>query len=144
MTRTFAALALLLTMGFPAWGLCLPEQPSAESTLYTYAAVLERVIDGDTVVVSLSLGLDVWLIQQHMRLAHINAPEMATPAGKAALAYLQSLVGPLPAQVTVHTVKDRQDKYGRYLGVVVTPQGINVNEAMVQAGHAVPYEGGPR
>lgn len=111
-------------------------------SLYTYTAIVERVIDADTLVVSIDLGFTVWLKDQHVRLAHLNAPELPTAAGKAALRYLLDLLGPgLPLQVTLQTIKDRQDKYGRYLGVFVTQAGVNINEALVEAGHAVPYEG---
>ena len=111
--------------------------------MYTYAALVQRVIDGDTVVVDIDVGFHVWLRAQHIRLAHINAPELPSAAGKAAVLHLLTLLGPwlTPPQVTLQTIKDRQDKYGRYLGVFVTSAGVNVNEAMVAAGHAVPYEG---
>lgn len=110
-------------------------------TLYTYRAVIDRIIDADTVVVHIDLGFTVWMHDQHIRFAHINAPELKTEAGKAARTYLFSLLGDLPVDVILQTLKDRQDNYGRYLGVFITAAGINLNEALVQAGHAVRYDG---
>lgn len=40
---------------------------------YLYPAKIERVVDGDTIIVSLSLGLDVVLENQWIRLYGINA-----------------------------------------------------------------------
>jgi len=42
---------------------------------YLYPAKPERVVDGDTIIVSLSLGLDVVLEHQWIRLYDINAWE---------------------------------------------------------------------
>lgn len=108
---------------------------------YTYKARVERIIDGDTLLVSIDLGLDIWLTKQRMRLAHLNAPELPTEAGRATVATVAQLLGPLPASVVLQTLKDKPDRYGRYLGVFVTEDGVNVNEYLVQGGWAVPYEG---
>ncbi len=40
---------------------------------YLYPAKLERAVDGDTIIVSLTLGLDVVLEHQWIRLYDINA-----------------------------------------------------------------------
>jgi micrococcal nuclease len=133
------ALLLTLALVLPAVG-----QTPAPGPCYTYTVVVHRVVDGDTLNLDLALGFDVWMQDQNIRLAHIDAPEMPSDAGKAAKAYLESLIGPLPAKLVMASMKDAQDKYGRYLGVFLTPSGVNVNEAMVAAGHAVPYEGGAR
>jgi endonuclease YncB( thermonuclease family) len=110
-------------------------------SLYTYAARVERVIDGDSLVVSIDLGLDVWRLHERIRLAHLNAPALSTPEGRAAKAFLAGLLGPLPQPVTLVTLKDRTEHYGRYLGVLTTADGRTVNDALLAAGHATPYEG---
>ena len=46
-----------------------------------------------------------------------------------------------PPTVTLSTVKDHREKYGRYLGYLRTDQGIRVNDRMVSDGYAVPYDG---
>jgi micrococcal nuclease len=116
--------------------------------MYEYRAKILSVHDGDTVHAQLDLGMDV-LINITVRLAHINAPELATPEGRTAHGYLAALLpnGLDGAWVRIQTIKDRTEKYGRYLATIFmqTSDGeINVNERMVETGHAVPYEGGKR
>lgn len=98
------------------------------------------VHDGDTVTVSADLG---WRItfEVHVRLAHINAPELSTPEGKIARVYLASLasIGSV-VTLTSHSL----DKYGRTLGSLTLADGRDVSVEMLAGGYAVPYEGGPR
>ena len=109
--------------------------------MYIYQATLVEVTDGDSVQLLVDFG---FRISQHqrMRLAGIDAPETRTAAGKAARAYLASII-PTGAFV-IRTEKDRKEKFGRYLVHIVLPDGSTVNEAMVAAGHARPYDGGKR
>lgn len=76
-----------------------------------------------------------------LRLYGINAPELHKPGGQEAKSFLANLVD--GKQVTLRTLKDKQEKYGRYLGLLLLPNGpapgANVNQMMVEAGHAVPY-----
>ena len=52
----------------------MSESPDA----FVYNATLERVVDGDTVDVTLDLGFDVKLHKQRVRLAGIDTPESRT------------------------------------------------------------------
>ena len=45
---------------------------------YVYNATIERVVDGDTIDVTLDLGFDVRLHKQRCRLAGIDTPESRT------------------------------------------------------------------
>lgn len=101
---------------------------------WTYPRVLlRRVVDGDTLDLNIDCGLHTHRVER-VRLARINAPEMNTDAGKAAKAWLENKL--LSVIFSVRTIKDRQEKYGRYLAEVFI--GLeNVNDAMVAAGHAV-------
>lgn len=126
---------------------------------YKYQAVVLDVIDGDTAKFSVRLGRsraknrdfgmhvfieDGWVVvHESMRFFGINAAEHGTPSGDAATAYLKTLIAPGDV-VTVDTVKDQQEKYGRFLATVVK-NGLNVNQQMVDAGHAAVWDGsGPR
>lgn len=109
--------------------------------MYEYSAALVRVVDGDTVWVDIDLGLDIHH-SLDLRLAGINAPELKTAEGKAARGALVELLNRAGPMI-VRTEKDKQEKYGRYLAVVVMG-GVNINDAMVAAGHAVAYSGGKR
>jgi len=125
--------------------------------MYEYAAKVSRVIDGDTVDVDIDLGLDTHVLTR-LRLMGINAPEHGTPEGEAATEYVRNWVhnhaGP-GGLVVVVTVKDRKEKYGRYLAYVrgwveeaeeFVPIAADrvLNEMLLTEGHAVSYDGGAR
>lgn len=105
---------------------------------YEYTrAVVSKVIDGDTVDWHIDFGMKIYH-EIRTRLYGINAPEMRTPEGKAAKLYLELLVSREPI-IRLRTFKgDSKDKYGRYLGELITANG-SINEMMVEAGHAVVY-----
>lgn len=103
--------------------------------MYEYRALILRVVDGDTVHADVDLGFDAHQ-RMTLRLAGINAPEMGTPEGVAAKQWLaDALLGAHAGPLTIRTVKDRREKYGRYLATLYV-NGVDLNEAMVAAGHA--------
>lgn len=105
---------------------------------YTYQATLLRVVDGDTVWLTVDMGFrhrqDV-----DFRLAFINAPELSTvPVGPASKAWLQRKLMGLPATLLITSYK--QDNYGRWLVEIHDPTDPrSVNQQMLDAGMAVPY-----
>ncbi|MBM3876529.1 MAG: nuclease [Verrucomicrobia bacterium] len=113
----------------------------APTQLFQYRALVTAVYDGDTCTVDIDLGLGVWVRGEKLRLNRINAPEMTgsdAPKGKPARDHLKSLVE--GKEVLLQTIKDRREKYGRYLAEIwleqTGAQARNVNDAMVSAGHA--------
>jgi endonuclease YncB( thermonuclease family) len=98
------------------------------------------VVDGDTLNVIIDLGCDI-SVRTTLRLYGINAPELSTQAGKDAKTWtIQWFVEHCPAkQFTIKTVKDKTEKYGRYLATITAPDGAVFNDDIVAAGHAVPY-----
>lgn len=110
--------------------------------MFTYKAKLVRIIDGDTVELEVDLGFKVW-VKDSFRLAHINAPEKKEGQPYIdARSHLAILIAP-DADLTVKT--QRQEKYGRWLAEIITGSDtVTVNQKMLDAGHAKPYEGGPR
>lgn len=113
--------------------------------MYEYRATVTDVHDGDTFTLTIDLGLDVALLNQKLRLAHANAPELTTTAGQVAHAWVLSRM-PIGSSITVSTIKAEGDKekYGRWLAQVTLLDGTDLATAMIAAGQAVPYEGGPR
>jgi micrococcal nuclease len=107
---------------------------------YSYNAWLVSLVDGDTLHCGVDLGLDVAL-NLTIRFYGINAPEMSTPDGKAAKAYAaQWFQTHCPdGKFVLQTIKDKREKYGRYLGDIIALDGTNLNDEMVNSGHAVPY-----
>ncbi|MDZ7288585.1 MAG: thermonuclease family protein [candidate division KSB1 bacterium] len=111
-----------------------------ELNLYNYRAKVVSVYDGDTCNVDIDLGLRTWIHNEKLRLARIDAPELTgieRPAGLAARDFLRSLIQ--GKDVHIQTIKDRQEKYGRYLAEIFVEQDgtwMNVNDLMVQNGYA--------
>jgi micrococcal nuclease len=109
--------------------------------MYEYRARIVRVIDGDTVEAEVDLGFHI-CSRMRLRLFGINAPEIkgpTRPAGLAARDYLNHLIQThtdSTSQLTIRTLKDATEKYGRCLATLVA-SNRNLNEAMIAAGHAV-------
>src|SRR4030042_4747709 len=57
-------------------------------TPYTYFAKLERVVDGDTLLINFDLGFFINL-KEKVRLIGINAPEIDTKEGKEAASFIE-------------------------------------------------------
>lgn len=101
---------------------------------------MTAVYDGDTCTVDIDLGLSTWIRGEKIRLNRINAPEMTgsdKPKGTVARDFLRGLI--LDKDIVLQTIKDAREKYGRYLGELWLQKDgapLNVNDAMVNAGHA--------
>jgi len=87
--------------------------------LFTYAAYVEKVIDGDTVKVRLDLGFHVWT-RQTLRLRGIDCFEVGTPEGDEARAFVRSHLKEAQLIVVRSSVSD---KYDRYLADIYIPSG---------------------
>lgn len=96
----------------------------------TITGKVVSVADGDTITV-----LDEQLVQHKIRLAGIDAPERKQPFGQRAREHLSILV----AGRVVSVPSEKQDRYGRTVGVVLV-DGRDANLAMVQAGFAWHYK----
>ena len=122
--------------------------------MYTYSIDLIKVVDGDTIDASIDLGFNV-SVKKRIRFVGINAPESRTrdleekAKGLAAKDRVKQLLeGTNTIQLTSHGV----GKYGRCLGelsidVVDGQEKLtlqNVNELLINEGHAVEYHGGKR
>jgi len=116
--------------------------PKVQDT-YIRNAVVKKVIDGDTVDLLMDLGCDI-AINLRCRLDGINAPEKNTAAGQVAKTWLTEKIPPATS-VVVQTVKDKKEKFGRYLARVYLPDNeLSLNDQLIGAGLAVPYHGEAR
>jgi micrococcal nuclease len=114
--------------------------------MYEYKCRILKVIDGDTVDAEVDLGFRVKM-QMRFRLAGIDAPEMDTPAGKIArqqlIAWMSDSFGSLvlnelrvKTEKEVRTEKEKQEKYGRYLGTFFDATGASINQKMIDGNYA--------
>ena len=118
--------------------------------MYEYRSSLVKIIDGDTIDVDLALGFAVVLKKQRIRLYGINTPESRTRDleekryGLAAKARLRELLE-VAETIVVKTAIDKKarGKYGRILGTIYADD-INVNEKLLEEGHAIEYFGGKK
>jgi micrococcal nuclease len=111
-------------------------QTTSDTALYHYKAIITEVYDGDTVTANIDLGFNIWLNDQKLRLYEINAPEVRgieRVQGEKSRNFLRGLV--LNKEVIIETIKDRKEKYGRYL-VRIWLNGKNVNDLLVNNGYA--------
>jgi len=95
---------------------------------YCYHGYLQRVIDGDTVVAKVDLGLGGGVLHK-LRLRGVLAPELITPAGKKFKQYLSRKLKPGdPIKIQTY----REDKYGRYVADIFDKVGNFLNEELRQ------------
>ena len=114
--------------------------------MYTYRAIVKRVVDGDTIDVDIDLGFDVWLKNQRVRLYKVDTPEKRTrnPIEKIAGKYVSKVVEelcPVDKSITLQTHLDATGKYGRILGEFITKDGVNINNYLIENRLAVEYYG---
>jgi endonuclease YncB( thermonuclease family) len=104
--------------------------------LHLYSAMLEKVVDGDTLILFIDLGFDVWR-SQRVRLRGIDAPERNTPAGERAKVFVEEKMRG-NRRVVVQTF--RIDIYGRYVGDVFYLLGEKDKERIAREGNFLNQE----
>ena len=109
-------------------------------TVYERTCTVVRVVDGDTLHVAADLGLDVSM-NLTLRLYGIDAPEMSTEAGHVSKAFVETWVAANGPVFSLRTVKDRREKYGRYLADLVPQYGgpMSLCSALLATGNAKVY-----
>lgn len=93
--------------------------------MYQYKAIVQKVVDGDTMEIDIDLGCLIWIHGEKIRLYGINTPEVygvkkGTPEwekGNSASVFVKDMVKEKD-EVVVETFKDKKEKYGRYLALV--------------------------
>lgn len=108
--------------------------------VWTYPATVAHLTDADTFAARIDMGGPLAYCNA-VRLQHVNAPEKNTAEGQAALVWAERV---LTRGLPITVVASKLEKYGRLLGTVLLPDGHDYARALVDAGHAVPYEGGQR
>ena len=118
--------------------------------MFEYKIKVTRVVDGDTIKVDLDMGFDHYQ-KDTIRLMGIDTPESRTSnlkektLGLASKKFLQDILKENKGDVILKTTKEGKGKFGRILGTLkIGSTGQNVNELLIQAGHARPYFGGSK
>ena len=121
---------------------------------YIYRGKLERVVDGDTIDALIDVGFDIW-VRKRIRYKGLDAWESRTrdleekKLGLAAKARNKDLLENVSAKPGYFRLKSYGvGKYGRVLGeiFIMDSNGVqmNINNTLIQEGHAYVYEGGKK
>lgn len=117
-----------------------------EKYLYYYHAKVMSVYDADTIRVAIDLGFGIeWKGSGgkglSIRLYGLNAPEVRGAEREQGLISrdkVRELI--LDKEIILKTIKDKTGKYGRYLGVIITEDGLNVNDWLIENNYAVAHD----
>ena len=131
------------TCALPIW-LFKPAGGPAKKLLYTYAVRLSKVVDGDTLwvkILFLGFGLKN---RRKLRLNKIDAPEVDTPKGKEAKAYVERALGPVKVFVIKTYSTDVHDRHlvdifylvGSDDPQTIADKGILLNQELLDQGLA--------
>lgn len=109
--------------------------------MYEYKAIVKEVYDGDTITAIVDLGFRNQTTIK-FRLLGINTPELEKATKEAGLKSrdrLRELI--LGKEVIIKTRKDKQEKYGRWLGEIFMPDNttISINQMLINEGLAIPF-----
>ena len=129
--------------------------PPSRKSCYNFRVVsVDKVVDGDTIDVSIDLGFDL-IKKERVRIAGIDTPEKRTrdleekALGLDATYWMQkNLQDTLDGdeELTIRTeLKGGMGKYGRLLGwLYVGDDNVSLNEQMIAEGYAWEYDGGTK
>ena len=117
--------------------------------MYTYKATVIRIVDGDSIRMSISVGFGCHLLGNDgrgmdIRLFGLDCPEArgGTPAQKAhgllAKAYVEEH---LKVGETYEITTHERGKFGRYLATIRLSKRRTINDMLVDALLGVPYHG---
>lgn len=115
--------------------------------MYEYRVVLKRIIDGDSAIIDVDLGFNVWKRNFGFRLFGWQAPEMRTtdPDEKAVAQRATDIINKLFTEghdYLLISEKDATGKYGRALGDLISRDpGVPTSwaQTLSRAGLVVPY-----
>ena len=123
--------------------------------MFQYEALVNRVVDGDTLEMQIDLGFGV-KIDQMVRLAHLNTPDELSYGVNGVIDpakdFIMSKIP--PGSVCIVNIS-RKEKWGRWLAEIyylpgsisrvdIVAQGRQLNKELIDAGLAVAYEGGKK
>lgn len=116
--------------------------------MYRYRAKLKRVVDGDTVEVSIDLGFYTW-VEKTLRVNGVDTWESRThnlaekEAGKRATEFTKELLERNGGEFTI--TSRELDKFGRVLAdVYIDGEDSTLTELLIEGGHGYAYSGGTK
>tara|TARA_Y100000992_G_C21208065_1_gene463984 strand:+ start:98 stop:556 length:459 start_codon:yes stop_codon:yes gene_type:complete len=129
--------------------------PPSRKSCYNFRVVeINRVVDGDTIDVTIDLGFDLFK-KERVRVAGVDTPEKRTrdleekELGIHATNWIkENLDGAISGSddLIIRTeLVGGMGKYGRLLGwLYIGDSDVSLNEQMIEEGYAWPYDGGTK
>ena len=129
--------------------------PPSRKSCYNFRVIsIDRVLDGDTIDVTIDLGFDLYK-KERVRVAGVDTPEKRTKddeekaLGYDATKWLQDkLEGAIAGDddLVIRTeLVGGVGKYGRLLGwLYIGDAEVSLNEQMIEEGYAWAYDGGTK
>ena len=129
--------------------------PPSRKSCYNFRVVkINRVVDGDTIDVTIDLGFDLYK-KERVRVAGVDTPEKRTKnleekaLGLDATGWLKAKLEETikgDEELLIRTeLKGGVGKYGRLLGwLYVGESDVSLNEQMITEGYAHAYDGGTK
>ena len=128
--------------------------PSRKSCYNFRVTEINRVVDGDTIDVTIDLGFDLYK-KERVRIAGVDTPEKRTrdleekALGIDATHWMKQQLEEAingESELTIRTeLKGGMGKYGRLLGwLYVGDDDVSLNEQMIDRGYAWAYDGGTK
>ena len=129
--------------------------PPSRKSCYNFRIIeINRVVDGDTLDVTIDLGFDLYK-KERVRVAGVDTPEKRTKddeekaLGYDATHWLEDkLTGAIAGDddLVIRTeLVGGVGKYGRLLGwLYIGDAEVSLNEMMITEGYAFPYDGGTK
>ena len=129
--------------------------PPSRKSCYNFRVVsIDRVVDGDTIDVTIDLGFDLYK-KERVRVAGVDTPEKRTrdldekelgiDATNWMKKNLEDTIDGDDELIIRTELKGGVGKYGRLLGwLYVGDDNVSLNEQMIGEGYAWPYDGGTK
>jgi len=129
--------------------------PPSRKSCYNFRVIaIDKVVDGDTVDVTIDLGFDLYK-KERVRIAGIDTPEKRTrdleekALGIDATNWMKKALEDTiegDEELIIRTeLVGSQGKYGRLLGwLYVGDDEVSLNEQMITQGYALAYDGGTK
>ena len=129
--------------------------PPSRKSCYNFRVVeINRVVDGDTIDVTIDLGFDLFK-KERVRVAGVDTPEKRTrddeekALGLDATYWMkEKLEGAIDGDddLVIRTeLVGGMGKYGRLVGwLYIGDAELSLNEQMIEEGYAWPYDGGTK
>ena len=129
--------------------------PPSRKSCYNFRVIeIDRVVDGDTIDVTIDLGFDLYK-KERVRVAGVDTPEKRTrnleekELGIDATEWLKAKLEGAVAGDDDLVIRTELDggvgKYGRLLGwLYIGDELVSLNEQMITEGYAHAYDGGTK